>query len=141
MIKTIPYLNAGDTVLVVTPAKAIEAKYIHLAIALLTSWGLNVEVGKNTLGIDHYFSGTDEERAADMQWALNHPFAKAILCARGGYGSIRIVDTLDYSQFNKNPKWLIGFSDVTVFHNKLSSRIKLPIYSWAFSFIFRSLGR
>ena len=126
MIKTIPYLNAGDTVLIVTPAKAIEAKYIHLAIALLTSWGLNVEVGKNALGIDHYFSGTDEERAVDMQWALNHPFAKAILCARGGYGSIRIVDTLDYSQFSKNPKWLIGFSDVTVFHNKWHQELNYP---------------
>jgi muramoyltetrapeptide carboxypeptidase len=126
MIQTIPYLNTGDTVLIVTPAKAIEEKYIHLAIALFTSWGLNVEVGKNALGQHQYFSGTDAERAEDMQWALNHPTAKAIICSRGGYGSIRIVDALDYRSFNKNPKWLIGFSDVTVFHNKFHQELNVP---------------
>lgn len=126
MIHAIPYLNKGDTVLIITPAKAIDEKYIHLATDLFTSWGLNVEVGKNALGTNHYFSGTDQERAEDLQWALNHPAAKAIICSRGGYGSIRIVDEVDYSLFIKNPKWLIGFSDVTVFHNKLHGELNFP---------------
>ena len=138
MIQTIPYLNTGDTVLIVSPAKAIEEKFIHLAIELFTRWGLNVEVGENALGTHEYFSGTDEERAADMQWALNHPTAKAIICSRGGYGSIRVVDEVDYSQFRKNPKWLVGFSDITIFHNMLHQVLNLPsLHAFAILFLDR----
>ena len=126
MIQRISSLVKGDTVLIITPAKSIEAKYIKLAIQLFESWGLQVEVGAHALGQHHYFSGTDSERIADLQWAVNHPTAKAIICARGGYGTIRIVDEVDYSNFLNNPKWMVGFSDVTVLHNKLHADLNLP---------------
>lgn len=126
MIQRISPLVKGDTVLIITPAKSIDATYIDMAIALLKSWGLEVEVGARALGQYHYFSGTDEERASDLQWALNHTHAKAIICARGGYGTIRIVDEVDYTYFQENPKWLVGFSDVTILHNKLHAELNLP---------------
>lgn len=118
-MQNIQHLKKGDTVLIVTPAKSIDKVYINKAIELFSSWGLNVEVGQNALGAHHYFSGTDKERAADLQWALNHKTAKAIICARGGYGTIRIMDLVDFSQFQKHPKWLVGFSDITILHNYL----------------------
>jgi muramoyltetrapeptide carboxypeptidase len=85
-----------------------------------------VEVGPSAAGQYFYFAGTDEERLHDFQWAINHPTAKAIICARGGYGSVRIVDKLDYSALQQYPKWLTGFSDITVFHNKWH---QLELYS------------
>lgn len=114
------FLNKGDTVVIVSPAKAIDAKSIEETVSLLSSWGLKVEVGRHCLSTHHYFSGTDQQRQEDFQWALNHPHAKAIFCARGGYGVIRIVDSLDFQFFLKSPKWVIGFSDITVFHAKLN---------------------
>ena len=125
-MKCIPYLQTGDTVVIVTPAKKIEESYITKAIQLLESWGLHVEVGAHALGSHYYFSGTDAERAEDMQWALDHPTAKAIICARGGYGSVRIIEELNYKTFTKNPKWVVGFSDITIFHNYIHSRLHLP---------------
>ena len=125
-MKCIPYLQTGDTVVIVTPAKKIEESYITKAIQLLESWGLHVEVGAHALGSHYYFSGTDAERAEDMQWALDHPMAKAIICARGGYGSVRIIEELNYKTFTKNPKWIVGFSDITIFHNYIHSRLHLP---------------
>jgi muramoyltetrapeptide carboxypeptidase len=125
MIELKPLVK-GDTILIISPAKAIDKSLIDLAISIFESWGLKVEVGANALGKHHYFSGTDVERSADLQWALNHPYAKAIVNARGGYGAIRIVDEVDYSEFRINPKWITGFSDVTVFHNKLHGTFNLP---------------
>ena len=119
-------LKKGDTILIISPAKAIEREFIDLATSLFEGWGLKVEVGKNALGAYNYFSGTDESRATDLQWALNHPLAKAIISARGGYGSVRIVDEVDYTKFINKPKWFVGFSDITVFHNKLHGEFSLP---------------
>lgn len=126
MINSIDPLKKGDTVLVITPAKAIEKNDVENAIGLFESWGLNVEVGSFALGKNHYFSGTDKERIFDLQWALDHPRAKAIVCARGGYGTIRIVNEVDYALFLKHPKWVVGFSDITVLHNKLHGSLMLP---------------
>ena len=100
-MQKIPYLKKGDTVLIITPAKSIDSLYIDKAKALFSTWGLQVEVGQNALGSHHYFSGTDQERAADLQWALNHKTAKAIICARGGYGTIRIMDLVDFPAFER----------------------------------------
>lgn len=111
-------LQKGDTVLVVSPAKNIDGNLLQSAVRILEQWGLNVEVGKSAGGQYYYFAGTDEERILDMQWAINHSEAKAIICARGGYGSVRVVDGLDYSALKQFPKWLTGFSDITVFHSK-----------------------
>ncbi|MFT4753290.1 MAG: muramoyltetrapeptide carboxypeptidase [Salibacteraceae bacterium] len=126
VMKKIDPLIEGDTVLIISPAKTIESKYIDLAQSLFQSWGLKVEVAENAMGRHNYFAGKDVDRANDLQWALNHPTAKAIVATRGGYGSIRIVDEVDYSGFIANPKWLIGFSDITVFHNKIHGSFNLP---------------
>lgn len=120
-----PSLQPGDTVAIVAPAKFIEESYINNAKALIESWGLTCWVGKNTLGKHRIFSGTDKERADDLQWALDHPEIKAIICARGGYGTIRIIDRLDFSAFVKNPKWIVGFSDITVLHNHLHTHFNI----------------
>ena len=114
-----PSLTKGDTVAIVAPAKFIEENYITNARKLLEGWGLKCVTGKHTLGKYHIFSGTDQERAEDLQWALDHPDVKAIICARGGYGTIRIIDQLHFEGFIRAPKWIAGFSDITVLHNHL----------------------
>lgn len=115
-----PYLQAGDKVALVSPAGIIEPEYIENAIQVLRSWDLNPVAGKHATSRHGYFAGTDDERLEDMQWALDDEDIRAIFCTRGGYGSIRIVEQLDYSMFQGNPKWLVGFSDITVFHSKLN---------------------
>ena len=91
------------------------------AIDLLKSWGLNVVIG-STIGLDNnQLAGTDEQRAADFQQQLNNPNIKAIWCVKGGYGTVRMIDLLDFTAFKKNPKWIVGFSDVTVLHNHLNT--------------------
>lgn len=114
------YLEPGDKVLLVAPAKKIDPSYFAEARQLFESWGLELIIGANAANEWHQFAGTDDERREDMQWALDHSEAKAIICARGGYGSVRIIDGLDWATFEKNPKWLVGFSDITVFHSHLN---------------------
>jgi muramoyltetrapeptide carboxypeptidase len=112
-------LQRGDLVAIVTTARKIDKEDIQLAIELLESWGLNVVLGK-TIGLeDNQYGGTDSDRATDFQQAMDDPAVKAIWCARGGYGTVRIIDALDFTEFVKNPKWVIGFSDVTVLHSHL----------------------
>lgn len=110
-----PYLKAGDSVAIVAPSGILlhREKEINSAIQLLESWGLNVSVGKHVFNKANHFAGTDYERALDLQTALNNPNIKAIWCARGGYGTVRILDNIDYKKFKENPKWLIGYSDIT----------------------------
>ncbi len=114
-----PYLKTGDTIGITAPAGYITLQQIEPAIAAMQSWGYTIKVG-NTIGKrDFTFGGTDEERLLDMQTMLNDPNIKAIMCARGGYGSVRIVDKINWAPFKKRPKWIIGFSDITVFHNHI----------------------
>lgn len=116
-----PYLKKGDTVAIVAPAgilKNKEAK-IQQAVDLLKSLHLNVIVSENVFNQNFQFAGTDEERANDFQKALNNKNIKAIWCARGGYGSVRILDRLDYTVFKDHPKWIIGYSDITAIHNQI----------------------
>lgn len=110
------YLKTGDTVVIVSTARKVSKAEVKSAIDLLSSWGLNVQTGKNLFKYQNQFAGTDEERSADLQRALNSK-AKAILFARGGYGTVRIIDSIDWKRFVKNPKWLIGFSDLTILHS------------------------
>ena len=111
-------LEKGDLIYIVSPAKSIDQGSIDIAKQLLESWGLKVECTTHTLGEHNYFSGKDADRKADFQLAIDHKEAKAILCARGGYGCVRIVDELNWSNFERYPKWLIGFSDITVMHHR-----------------------
>lgn len=114
-----PLLQAGDLIAIVAPAKAIEQEHVNFAKAFLEEKGFKVRVSEHCLGQHNYFSGTDEERAADFQKVLDDPEVKAILCARGGYGCVRILDRVQWASFIRNPKWIIGFSDVTVFHQRI----------------------
>ena len=115
-----PYLKAGDTVAIVAPSGVLKNKkeVIEQARALLNSWGLHSVVGKNVYKQANHFAGTDNERCEDFQKALDDPTISAILCARGGYGTVRILDKLDYTKFRNHPKWLIGYSDITALHNQ-----------------------
>lgn len=114
-----PYLCAGDVIGIVAPARKISAKELKPAIEFLEMNGFRVALGKNIFEKDNQFAGTDEQRSADFQTFLDDPDIKAILCARGGYGSVRLIDRLDFSGFVQSPKWVCGYSDVTVFHSHL----------------------
>ena len=114
------FLKVGDTVAIVCTARKFFPEDAKPAIDLLESWGLKVKLG-NTIGLDNFqLGGTDTERAADFQAQLDDEKVKAIWCARGGYGTVRIIDLLDFSKFKKHPKWIMGFSDVTVLHSQLN---------------------
>ncbi len=111
-----PYLKPGDTIGITCPAGYITAEEIQPAVRMMESWGFKVAAGSTVGKRDHTFGGTDEERRQDMQTMLDDPNIRAIMCGRGGYGCARIVDQLDFSRFRERPKWVIGFSDITVLH-------------------------
>lgn len=111
-----PYLKPGDTIGITSPAGYISLEAILPSVQLMESWGFKVTIG-NTIGKkDHTYGGTDEERRIDFQRMLDNPQIKAIMCARGGYGFVRFIDQINFNQFARHPKWLIGFSDITVLH-------------------------
>jgi muramoyltetrapeptide carboxypeptidase len=117
-----PYLKKGDTIGLVCPAGYMPKDKMKKCIEVLQrDWGFKVKEGKTLGSGENYFSGTDDERLADLQEMLDDPTVKAILCARGGYGVGRIIDRIDFKHFRKHPKWLIGFSDITVLHAHIHS--------------------
>jgi muramoyltetrapeptide carboxypeptidase len=114
-----PSLRPGDTIAIVPTARAISFEELRDGIALAQSWGLKVKLGAG-IGRKHFQqAGTAEERAADLQAALDDPQVRAIWCARGGYGTVHLLDHLDLSALRRDPKWIVGFSDITVLHNAL----------------------
>jgi muramoyltetrapeptide carboxypeptidase len=119
------HLLPGDCIYLLAPAKAIELEHVAFAKDFFEQNGYHVRIGKHCTGQHHYFSGTDEERAADLQEALDDLHVKAIICCRGGYGAVRIVDRVQWAGFLRDPKWIVGFSDVTVFHQRIQ-RYGLP---------------
>lgn len=126
MIKIPPYLKKGDTIGITCPAGYMAKEKAQTCIDTLQSWGFQVMVGK-TLGNEsgNYFSGTDEQRLFEMQAMLDDENIQAILCGRGGYGVSRIIDQLDFSRFKKKPKWIIGYSDITVLQAHIFSNLKI----------------
>ena len=115
-----PYLKKGDTIMILSPAgKVKERSAVDPGIELANKWGLVVFFGNQLLSTDNSFAGTDAQRLEDLQKALDDPSIKAIWASRGGYGTVRIIDDLNFDGFRKNPKWVIGYSDITVLHNKL----------------------
>ncbi len=118
-----PYLRKFDTIGITAPSGYITRQEIMPSIRLLESWGFNVVIGDTIGKRDFTFGGTDAERAADLQRMLDDTHVRAILCARGGYGSIRIIDQLDWTRFTRHPKWIIGFSDATVIHSHLNRKL------------------
>jgi len=116
-------LQKGDTIAILATARKNIDDNLQPAIDLLHCWGLEVKIGKSIGLDDNQLAGTDEQRAEDFQQQLDNPNIKAIWCVRGGYGTVRIIDLLDFTKFKQNPKWIVGFSDVTVIHsyvNKLN---------------------
>ncbi|MEO6904858.1 MAG: LD-carboxypeptidase [Ginsengibacter sp.] len=120
-----PYLEPGDTIGIVCPAGYMPFEKAQTCVETLSAWGFKVIPGK-TLGHQfNYFSGTDEERLHDLQHMMDDKNIDAILCGRGGYGTGRIIDKLDFTQFKKHPKWIVGFSDITILHSHLFSNYKI----------------
>lgn len=119
-MKIPPYLQKGDTIAILATARKNIDDNLKPAIDLLHSWGLKVVIGK-TIGLDNdQLAGTDAQRAEDFQHQLDNPNIKAIWCVKGGYGTVRMIDLLDFTKFKQNPKWIVGFSDVTVLHSYIN---------------------
>ena len=118
------YLKPGDTIAIVCPAGYLPAAKAKACINTLKKWGFKVTKGE-TLGgkSKNYFSGSFEERLADLQNQIDDPSINAILCGRGGYGTTHLLDHIDWKKFKKNPKWIIGFSDITILHTYLLTEI------------------
>ena len=111
-----PSLQSGDKIGLICTAKRINFAEIEHAVKLFEAWGLKVVVGKTLHQSYNQFAGTDEERAADLQQMLDDDSIRAVICARGGYGTVRIIDRINFSKFAKTPKWIVGYSDVCVLH-------------------------
>jgi muramoyltetrapeptide carboxypeptidase len=115
-MQTPPELIQGDKIAIIATARKISQKEIKPAVELLTKWGFETVFGRNLFREYNQFAGTDKERSEDLQWALDDENIKAILIARGGYGTVKVIDSIDFSRFVQKPKWIIGYSDVTVLH-------------------------
>ncbi|HEY4786773.1 MAG TPA: LD-carboxypeptidase [Bacteroidales bacterium] len=115
-----PYLKPGDTIGITSPAGFITTDEVKPAIEQMQNWGFTVKIGQTIGKRDFTFGGTDLERRNDLQEMMDNNSVKAIMCARGGYGLVRIIDKLNFNNFRSNPKWIIGFSDVTVMHGQLN---------------------
>lgn len=120
-MKTPSYIKKGDKIGIVSTARRISKEEIYPAVKIFKEWGLEVVLGKHLFEEYNQFAGTDEQRTADLQQMLDEISVKAIICARGGYGTVRIIDKLNFSNFIKKPKWIAGYSDVTVLHSHIHS--------------------
>ena len=119
---TPPYLKSGDKIAIIATARKVSPAEMDDAISTFRSWGLQVVAGPHLFGERNQYSGTDEERAFDLQMMLDDKEIKAIICARGGYGTVRIIDSLDFSIFEQHPKWIVGYSDITVLHSHIQTQ-------------------
>lgn len=115
------FLKKGDKIGIIACARKISLTEIQPAIDILNAWGLEVVLSKNLFKTDNQFSGSDDERAEDLQMMLDDDSIKAVISARGGYGTMRIIDKIDFTHFKKHPKWIIGYSDITVLHSHLNN--------------------
>lgn len=120
------FLKPGDKIGIVAPARKVSREEMRPGLEILSGWGLIPVEGKNLYGSHQQFSGTDAERAADFQEMMDDTDIKAIIAARGGYGCMRIIDQLNFEGLAKNPKWIAGFSDLTVFHSHIHQQYQIP---------------
>jgi muramoyltetrapeptide carboxypeptidase len=121
-----PYLKAGDTIAITATARKVSPAEIGPAVALFSSWGLNVKLAEGLFSEHNQFAGDEPTRTKALQLLMDDPSVQAIICARGGYGTVRIIDSLDFTGFMQSPKWLIGFSDVTVLHSHMFTHFRVP---------------
>jgi muramoyltetrapeptide carboxypeptidase len=119
------FLSPGDEIRIISPASVVEKDYIFKTVHALEKLGYKVSLGNHVFEEYHQFAGEDKNRIEDVQQALDDDRVRAIFCARGGYGSIRIMDKLDFSAFMQRPKWLVGFSDITVFHAHINGNLQV----------------
>jgi len=119
------FLKPGDTIAIVATARKISKEELLPAITQIENWGLKVQTAPGIFNEQNQFAGSDEQRTSDLQWALDNENIKAVLAARGGYGTVRIIDEINFSSFMKNPKWLIGYSDITVLHQHIHTNCDL----------------
>jgi muramoyltetrapeptide carboxypeptidase len=124
-VNTPAYLNTGDKIGIVSTARKISEHEIQIAVNVLEKWGLKPILGKHLFAEDHQYAGADVDRTADLQDMLDDSDIKAILCARGGYGTCRIVDGLSFGKFAESPKWLVGYSDITVLHSHMHRHLDM----------------
>ena len=122
---TPPYLSIGSTVRIISTARKIKRDEVAPAKEILESWGLKVEFGDHLFSQQDQFAGSDIQRAEDLQKALDESQVEAIIFARGGYGTTRIIDKINFEHFQNNPKWLVGYSDITVLHNHVNSNLNI----------------
>lgn len=118
-------LKLTNKVGIISTARKISPKEVEPAINRLKQWGLEPILGKHLFSEHNQFAGTTDERATDLQEMLDNPEIKAILCARGGYGTVQIIDKIDFTKFMEHPKWVVGYSDVTVLHNHIQSNCEI----------------
>ena len=118
-------LKQGDKVGIVSPARKVTKEEIQFSINTLKAWGFEIVLGDNLFNSYYQFAGTDGERISDFQSMLDDESVKAILCSRGGYGAVRIIDQLDFSKFVKRPKWIVGYSDITVLHSHIHTNFDI----------------
>ncbi|MES2560228.1 MAG: LD-carboxypeptidase [Bacteroidota bacterium] len=125
-MKKPPYLKSGDTIAITATARKVSIEELQPSIDLFKSWGLNVKLAEGIFETDNQFAGNDSIRAHALQLLLDDENVQAIICARGGYGTVRLIDQLDFTTFAQEPKWIIGFSDVTVLHSHIFSHLHIP---------------
>jgi muramoyltetrapeptide carboxypeptidase len=113
------YLKKGDRIAIVSPARKISPSEVETAINIFKAWGLEVVLGEHLYSAYNQFAGSDEQRQHDFQQMLDDSSIRAIICSRGGYGTVRIIDQLDFTRFLESPKWIVGYSDVTVLHSHI----------------------
>lgn len=126
MQQQIPYLQTGDRVAIAAPARAVSPEEMAPAIKTLTAWGLEVVVPDGLYERQDQLAGDDSHRVALLQGLLNDTSIRSIFCARGGYGTVRIIDRLDFTRFAQHPKWIVGYSDATVLHSHIQATLGLP---------------
>ena len=117
------FLKKGDKIAIVATARKVSPEEIKPSVDLFRSWGLEVITDESLYAADNQFAGSDELRAACLQQYIDNPEVKAIVCARGGYGTVRIIDRLDFTAFARHPKWIVGYSDVTVLHSHIHNNL------------------
>ena len=139
MTSPIPYLVKGDLIQIISTARKITLEEVEPAKNILESWGFKVAYGENLFKSHNQYAGTDEERLNDFQSAIDNPKVKAVLCARGGYGTLRIIDDINWNSFLKTPKWIVGFSDITVLHLHLNT-LNIPSIHATMPILFEQKG-
>jgi muramoyltetrapeptide carboxypeptidase len=118
-----PFLKKGDKITIIAPARSICFEEVHPSIRLFQKWGLEVVLGTHVFDKSNQYAGTDDRRLLDLQTALDDPSFRAVICARGGYGTLRIIDRVDFKGFITSPKWVVGYSDITVLHSHIEKNL------------------